>query len=141
MMIYFACSIRGEQGGLEEKEFINKTLKELGHEVVSEIFVTQDNNNNNLGTMTPQQIYERDISWIKESNIIVADVSRVSLGVGFEIGWMLKDGRKVVALCREDRFEGLSNMIKGCSEPNFSLIVWKDFDELKNKLAKKLNEK
>ena len=130
MKIYFACSIRGEQGGKEEKELIVNTLKELGHEVLSEIFTTldKDNNHSSKGTMTPAEVYKWDMNWVRESDVIVADVSRISTGLGYEIGWKLSSGGKVVALCREDKYDDLSNMIKGCTEPNFSLKLWKGME-------------
>jgi 2'-deoxynucleoside 5'-phosphate N-hydrolase len=137
MKVYFACSITGEGGGKEEKEFIVKTLKDLGCDVLSEIFTTEDPNK---GHNTPEDIYRRDISWVIEADLMVADVSRISLGVGYEIGWKAKSGGRVLVLVREDRFKTLSNMIKGVTEENFVLKVWKDFVELKKILKSEINK-
>ncbi len=125
LKIYFACSIRGEQGGKEEKELIVGTMKGLGHTVLSEVFTGLDitNNQSNAG-VAPSDIYRQDMDWVNEADIVVADVSKISTGMGFEMGWKLRGGERVLALCREDRFEPLSNMIKGCTEPTFRLRTW-----------------
>lgn len=130
---YFACAIRGEQGGREEKELIVSTIKALGHVVVSEIFVAQDANWNQSMVMTPGQVVDQDLGWIENSEFIVADVTRLSHGVGFELGWAAAKGILTVALCREDKFDGLSNMIKGFpdsrySKGNFSVHTWRGID-------------
>ena len=90
--------------------------------------------------LVPQAIYRQDIDWVNESDVIVADVTRISMGVGFEIGWKLRDGGRVVGLCREDRFPKLSNMIKGITEPTFSLHTWQTSDDVTEILTKKLGK-
>lgn len=111
--VYFAFAIRGEQGGADEKELIVRTIQDLGHRVLSEKFLGQDVNQNELGEMSPPEICERDLDWLTTADALVADVSRLSHGVGFEIGWAASKGKPITVLCREDRYEGLSNMIKG----------------------------
>lgn len=118
--IYFACAIRGEQGGKEEKELVVKTLKGLGHNVLSEIFLGQDVNKNDLRELTPPEIFDRDIDWIEQSDAVVADVSRLSMGVGIELGWALNRGKKIVVLCHNDRFDGLTNMVKGMADSKYA---------------------
>lgn len=127
--IYFACSIRGEQGGKEEKELIVGTMKELGHIVLSEMFAGLDlsRNQSNDG-VPPAEIYQQDMAWVEEADIVVADVSRASTGLGYEIGWKLRSDGPVLALCLESRYQGLSNMIKGCTEPRFRLRRWDGTD-------------
>lgn len=138
LKIYFACSIRGEQGGLEEKELIVGIMKDLGHNVLSEIFLTQDiNQNESLGTLTPAQIFDRDIAWVKESDVVVADVTRVSLGVGIEIGYKLAQNGQVVAICHQARFKSLSNMAKN-QHHHYKLIIWSTPEELNLQLEQTL---
>src|SRR5687768_7149544 len=78
LKIYFACSIMGEQGGAEDKQLVVDVLKGLGHTVLSEIFLEQDAKFNALIKMTSQQIYEHDIQWIEEADVVVAEVSWIS---------------------------------------------------------------
>jgi 2'-deoxynucleoside 5'-phosphate N-hydrolase len=143
MKIYFGCSIRGEQGGAEDKKLVVSILQDLGHEVLSEVFANMDVNYNQVsqGKMTPRQVYESDMKWLIESDVMVAEVSRISTGLGYEMGWKLKSGQRVIALCREDRYEQLSNMIKGCTVETFSLHVWKDELDLREILEKEIDIK
>ena len=119
LKVYFACAIRGEQGGAEEKKLIVGIIQDLGHEVLSEIFLGQNLHTNDLAKMDPTEICDRDLNWIEQADVIVADVSRISLGVGLEIGWKVGRGGRVVALCHEDRFHPLSNMIKGLAQSKY----------------------
>lgn len=139
LKVYFGCAIRGEQGGQEEKDFIVKTLKNLGHEVLSEIFTEMDVNHNQTNSgATPSDVYHGDMNWVNESDIVVADVTRISSGLGFEMGWKLKSDGRVLALCREDKFGTLSNILKGCDLPKYSLHRWNSFDQLKLILEEQL---
>ncbi|MBI2011589.1 nucleoside 2-deoxyribosyltransferase [Candidatus Daviesbacteria bacterium] len=140
LKVYFACSIKGEQGGKEEKIMITNIIKDLGHKILTEIILGHDLNANDTANLTPPQIYERDINWINDSDLVVADVTRISMGVGYEIGWVLRGGGKVVALCRADRKDALSNMIKGIIDKNFSLHYWENEDDLKIALKNELEK-
>lgn len=140
--IYFACAIRGEQGGAEEKALIVGTIQNLGHNVLSEVFLGQDLNNNQLikEGLTPGQIYKQDMNWLSRADVMVADVSRISLGVGMEIGFKIGTGGRVIAVCKDDRFESLSNMLKGCDDPNYNLVIWHDQKDLEIWLEKELGK-
>ncbi len=140
MKIYFACSIRGEQGGKEDKELIVETMKSLGHTVLSEQFVNYDKsvNQQNSTEMTPTDIYVQDMDWVNQSDIIVADVSQISTGMGYEIGWKLAKGGRVLALCKTEKYDQLSNILKGCNEQNFKLISWQKADDVRQLLEKEL---
>ena len=140
MKIYFACSIRGEQGGKEEKEMIVKALQDLGHNVLSEEFTKLDINVNQITEKgsTPKEIYTQDMGWVDESDIIVADVSRISTGMGYEVGWKMAKGGRVLALCKADKLDALSNMLKGCTEKNFKLLSWQTSEDVAKILEQEL---
>lgn len=140
MKIYFACSIRGEQGGKEEKEMMVKAMKDLGHVVLSEQFTNYDIdvNQQNSTEMIPSDIYKQDMGWVYDSDIIVADVSRISTGMGYEVGWKMAKGGRILALCKAEKLESLSNMLKGCTEKNFKLISWQTKGDVRKILEKEL---
>lgn len=140
MKIYFACSIRGEQGGKEDKEMMVKIMKDLGHNVLSEQFAHFDVAHNQMGEMSPEEIYTQDIGWVDESDIIVADVSKISTGMGYEIGWELAKGGRVIALCKADKIESISNMLRGCKEKNFKLIPWQTEEDVQKILEEELGK-
>jgi nucleoside 2-deoxyribosyltransferase len=113
MKIYFAGSIRG---GREDAALYNELIKHLGNfgevltEHVGELQLTH------LGDDGPsdQFIHDRDMEWLTASDFIVAEVTTVSMGVGYEIGRAVEMGKKVLCLFRPESGKNLSAMIAGC---------------------------
>lgn len=83
-------------------------------------------------SFTDKYIYERDMSWLKESDIVIAEVSTPSLGVGYEIGYAIQVKKPVLCLYREGAEHQLSAMISGC--PELKMISYKRIDELKESI-------
>lgn len=112
MKIYFAGSIRG---GRDDRalylEIIN-VLKKYGIVLTEHI---GDDTLSHLGEVKNDAhfIYDRDIAWLQSADVIVAEVTTPSLGVGYEIA--LAESLKKPTLClfqkQEDRL--LSAMIAG----------------------------
>jgi len=79
--IYFCGSIAGGRQYLEVYQKIVAYLKAAGRRVLTEHVVHPD-----VLAMekryTPEQIYVRDIEWLKECDGVIAEVSNPSLGVG-----------------------------------------------------------
>src|SRR5207245_2342662 len=48
------------------------------------------------------QIYERDIRWLLECDLVIAEVSIPSLGVGVEVATAQHLGKSIICLCRTD---------------------------------------
>lgn len=61
---------------------------------------------------TATDIYERDMSWLRQADVVVAEVSTPSLGVGYEIG-TIEHQKPVLCLYREQDGKKLSAMIAG----------------------------
>jgi nucleoside 2-deoxyribosyltransferase len=69
--------------------------------------------------VSPQEVYDRDIRRIVESDAMIAEVSMPSLGVGYEVGYALNVGKPVLCLSRSGMF--ISKMITG--NPALALTV------------------
>lgn len=111
--IYFAGSIRG---GRDDKALY---LSIIRHLQTKAIVLTEHIGDDNLSSsgetsLTDRQIYERDLQWLRESDVVVAEVTTPSLGVGFEIARALDWKKKVICLFRENPGRRLSAMISGC---------------------------
>ena len=63
--------------------------------------------------LTDREIHDRDMQWIAESDILVADVTVPSLGVGYEIGRAIEMGKPVLCLHHSGSDQILSAMIAG----------------------------
>ena len=66
--------------------------------------------------LTDQEIYNRDMDWLSSSDVVVADVSTPSLGVGFEIASAIRQGKSVLCIYRIQEERRLSAMISGCPD-------------------------
>ncbi len=76
-------------------------------------------------------IFERDTEWLKESDIIVAEVTQPSLGVGYEIAIGESLGKRIICLFKQ-KSGNLSAMIKG--NRKLEVLEYKSFKELSVKL-------
>lgn len=111
MKIYFAGSIRG---GRDDKKLYNTIISHL--KKYGEV-LTEHVGNPNLtekGESTNEiQIFKRDVEWINKADVIIAEVTTPSLGVGYEIALSSVLGKKILCLFRPNVDRKLSAMIKG----------------------------
>jgi nucleoside 2-deoxyribosyltransferase len=70
----------------------------------------------------PVEVYTRDTNWIQSSDVLIAEVSAPSHGVGYEIGYALGLGKPVLALYQEGR--KVSKMISGNPDPNLRVEAY-----------------
>lgn len=121
MNIYFACSITGGREFEPAYQEIVGALTSDGHEIPTSHLVESDVQENERAII-PQEIYERDINWIKSCNVLIAEVSVPSHGVGYEIGFALNIGKPVLCLHHLDR--RVSKMISGNSDPALTVETY-----------------
>lgn len=131
MKIYFAGSIRG---GRDDAEIYHKIIEEIQSygEVLTEHVGSE--------TLTPQGesekkedfIFRRDIEWLEQSDVVVAEVTQPSLGVGYELAYAESKGIRVVCLFRENQDRLLSAMIRG--NKYFEIVDYSSFEDIKIKL-------
>ncbi len=115
MKIYFAGSIRG---GREDKEIYLQIIEHLSKHgrVLTEHVGNKNINNLGESNFSDNQIYKRDVSWLQEADIVVAEVSTPSLGVGYEIGKAEEMDKKIFCLYRSQKKKKLSAIINGNSK-------------------------
>ncbi|MEI7499260.1 MAG: nucleoside 2-deoxyribosyltransferase [Bacteroidota bacterium] len=126
--IYFAGSIRGGRNDLELYKKIINYLQIRGEVLTEHIGDTSLTPEGEVGK-SDQEIYHRDIDWLSESDVLVAEVSTPSLGVGFEIAKAVELNKKVLCLYRVQDDKKLSAMISGC--PDIVVKEYHNFDEVK----------
>lgn len=111
MKIYFACSIRGGRDDAVTYAELAEYIKSKAT-LLTEIFA--DNKLTSDGMNKPSSvIWETDISWVKESDAVIAEVTNPSLGVGYEIAKAEEWNKPVLALFHDDGSRKLSAMIDG----------------------------
>jgi len=112
MVIYFAGSIRGGRDDRAIYTEIIELLRAYGAVVTEHI---GDANISVGGENAPDQdIHDRDIAWLRSADVIVAEVTAPSLGVGYELGRAVEWGKRIVCLYRPQEGRKLSGMIAGC---------------------------
>lgn len=113
MNIYFACSITGGREFESVYQKIVAALMEDGHEIPTS-HLAQSEVMENERVLAPCDVYERDVNWIKNCDVLIAEVSVPSHGVGYEIAFALGIGKRVLCLHQQDR--RVSKMITGNSD-------------------------
>ena len=112
MTIYFAGSISSGRGDQAIYLQIIHLLRSHGT-VLTEHFgdasLTAAGEN-----LADRDIHDRDIEWLRKADVLVAEVTTPSLGVGYEIGRAVEWGKRVVCLHRATEGKRLSGMIAGC---------------------------
>ena len=81
-------------------------------------------------------IYERDMRWLAECDLVIAEVSLPSLGVGVEAATAQHLGKPIICLCRAD--VALSAMIEG--NPGLRMLRYRDEAELMSLLERRLRD-
>ena len=132
MKFYFAGAIRGGREKLDIYMKINELLEQYGE--ILDKHVANPNVNNMEKNNSLEEIYNRDINWINECDVLVAEVSTPSLGVGYEISYAESLGKRII--CTYDESVNISAMIGG--NKKFELIKYKDSADLLSKLDDKL---
>lgn len=127
MKIYFAGSIRGGRDDQALYFEIIKILQNYG-EVLTEHIGNGTLTNMGQTSMTDEEIYNKDTNWIKDADIIIAEVTTASLGVGYELGYAEALNKKIIALYRPSEGKSLSAMIRG--NKNVICIDYQNVSEL-----------
>lgn len=92
--------------------------------------------------LTEREVYERDIAWLDACDVLIADASGSSFGVGFEVGYVLgrsdRTEQRVLLLYRADRRPVISRLICGNAHPRCTTIAYADASELAERVIPSL---
>ncbi|HSL46908.1 MAG TPA: nucleoside 2-deoxyribosyltransferase [Anaerolineales bacterium] len=136
MNIYFACSITGGREFETVYQMIVRALIEDAH-VVPTAHLAEAGVVMVEAAVDPQAVYARDIAWIRDCDVLIAEVSVPSHGVGYEIGFSLALGKPVLALYQQGR--KVSKMISGNPDLNLSVECYETAAEAVVQIKKFLN--
>jgi hypothetical protein len=127
MKIYFAGSISAGRQDVDVYQKIILLLKNYG-EVLTEFI--GDDNLSGLGEadLSDQFIHDRDLEWLLSSDLLVAEVTTPSLGVGYEIGRAIENKIKILCLYRKIDGKRLSAMIKGA--PKLTVFEYRNVEDI-----------
>ena len=141
MKIYLGFTVAGDRSSVVAATKIVELLVELGHEVLTRHLIREDAWKADR-SISPQEVYRRDMTWLKQCDLFVAEVSGSSFGLGFETGYLLGATAKKVALFyRRDVETKISLMITGIAHPNCRLVPYSHLDEVEDWIRYKLLKK
>lgn len=134
--IYFAGSIRGGRTDTalygRVIAFIKKTDIVLTEHVGDVHYSTESR------TLADEQaIYDQDTGWLRECDLVIAECTQPSLGVGYELAYAEKFGKPVYVFYDASR-SALSAMISG--DPYFHVIPYHTEAELLTAVAEILGK-
>lgn len=129
LKLYFAGSIRGGRGDAAVYEAMIAFLRSFG-EVLTEHVGNPELTEKGDDGPSDRYIHDRDMNWLAACDLVVAEVTVPSLGVGYELGWAGALGKPVLCLYRPIPERPLSAMIAG--SPGIEAIAYSSMDEARN---------
>ena len=136
MKIYFGFTVAGDRSSVAVASKIVEILEQLGHEVLTAHLVRDDAWEADR-RITAQEVFRRDMRWLEECDLFMAEVSGSSFGLGFETGYLLGATAKKVVLFYQRDLEGkLSLLITGLTHANCQLVPYSNSDEVETWIRK-----
>jgi len=133
MQIYLACTVRGDRGAVAGLRALVSALESAGHTILTK-HLLDDNVDGAESALTERAVYERDIAWLEACDVLIADASGSSFGVGFEVGYVLgrsdRTDQRVILLYRADRRDQISRLIVGNAHARCRVVPYTTGAEL-----------
>jgi 2'-deoxynucleoside 5'-phosphate N-hydrolase len=130
MRIYFGFTVAGDRSTVDTARKVVQLLEERGHEVLTRHLVS-DNAWEADRAISPQDVFRRDMAWLNQCDLFVAEVSGSSFGLGFEAGYLLgATDKKVILLYRRDLETRVSLLITGNTHANCILAPYSNVGEV-----------
>jgi len=137
MKIYFAGAIRG---GRDETDIYNNIITYLSSkaEVLTEHVGSSELMTIGETNRSDGEIFMRDMEWLQSADLVIAEVTTPSLGVGYELGIAAKLKIPVLCLYRPIKGKRLSAMISG--NEKFNCQAYQTLDDAKVHINKFLKQ-
>lgn len=133
MNIFFTASIRGGRQQQPKYAQIISQLEKYGtvsSRHVSSVVLSEYGET----ALTGKEVLERELNALEASDIVVAEVTTPSLGVGYLIARASVLGKRIVALYEGSDVLMLSSIVKG--DPRVEIHSYRTLDEIEQILAR-----
>ncbi len=135
MKIYFAFTIVGDRTFLEHAKKIVEILESHGHEVLSRHVILE--NIYHIDRSIPaQEVFHRDMKWLQQCDVFVAEISNSSFGIGYETAIALSLGKRAFLFYSQTMDAKVSLLIKGNTHPNCNVVQYSDIKEVEEFITK-----
>ena len=130
MNIFFTYKKRGSQDNEDRCLEIIEYLKKYG--TITSAYIRERNIDYSGAKLTDKEILERNSKMIREADILVAEVTTPSLGVGYQIHFSKTINKRIVCLYKNQIKTELSPIING--DEGLEIIKYDTLKELFSKL-------
>lgn len=137
MKIYFAFTIVGDREFLGHARKIVEILESHGHEVLTKHFLRDDVYHVDRA-VPAQEVFHRDMKWLAQCDMLIAEVSNSSFGVGYETAHVLGMGKRVVLFYNNNMDKKISLLVKGNTHPNCTVVAYDSVEEIEDFIRKSL---
>ncbi|KAM4599823.1 5-hydroxymethyl-dUMP N-hydrolase [Fundulus diaphanus] len=135
MNIYFCGSIRGGRSDQQLYLRIVRELQRYGSVLTEHVGSAELSDTGEEGPAgADKAIHDRDLEWLQQADVVVAEVTQPSLGVGYELGRAVDMKKKMLCLFRPSSGRTLSAMIRGAADGERFLVRDYCEDELESLL-------
>jgi 2'-deoxynucleoside 5'-phosphate N-hydrolase len=118
--IYLACTVRGDRGAAGITRALADAVEGMGHTVLTRHLLADDPDLDEA-RLSERAVYERDVRLLESADLLIAEASGSSYGVGFEVGYVLgrsdTTGQRVLLLYDGERRGRVSRLIVGNTHP------------------------
>ncbi|XP_012304120.1 5-hydroxymethyl-dUMP N-hydrolase [Aotus nancymaae] len=125
--LYFCGSIRGGREDRALYERIVTRLQRFGTVLTEHVAAAELGQRGEEAAGGDRLIHERDLAWLQQADVVVAEVTQPSLGVGYELGQAVALNKRILCLFRPQSGRVLSAMIRGAADGS-RIQVW-DYEE------------
>jgi nucleoside 2-deoxyribosyltransferase len=133
MNIYLACTVRGDRGAISALREVADLLERQGHVVLTRHLLAEDVDRAE-SELTERDVFERDLRWLDGADLLIAEGSGSSFGVGFEVGYVLgraaQTGQRVLLLYQAARRSQVSRLIAGNTHKSCTTYPYRDPGDL-----------
>lgn len=127
MIIYLACTVRGDRAGVAAARTIAARLERHGHRVLTSHLLRDDVDDLEAG-VTEEAVFERDVKWLDGCDALVAEASGSTYGVGFEVGYVTAraatTGQRVFLLYDAARRSAVSRLVAGNNDRHCTTFAY-----------------
>ena len=129
MKIYFATTVLGDRSRVAGARQLVAMLKQRGHEVLTE-HLFEDAAFESDGRLAADEIFDRDLAWLRSAEAVIVEASGSSFGIGFETGYALGAlDTPLYLLYDTGRREQISRMALGLRHERARVVPYDDFEQ------------
>ena len=135
MKIYVSGSMYGGQQKIDTYKKLVDKLEEYGEVLTKQIADPKAIENEKY--QKDEDIYNDLENKLEKADILIAEVSVPSIGVGYEIGYASKLNKKIIAIYDKNYLDKVTTMIRG--NKSIKIIPYKDINEILDNIKDILN--